>query len=171
MNRCIFLDRDGVINRERGEYTYQVLDFEIEKGVIPILQKFKKMGYLLIIITNQGGINKGIYTSQDVYNCHEYFQKSSGDIIDDIFYSPYHDNFTRSLSRKPDSLMLERAIYKWNVNTQQSWMIGDSKRDLLAGKKVNLKSLYIGDSYMKEAEKSFDNSALALQYIMNLLQQ
>ena len=90
------------------------------------------------MITNQGGINKGIYTKEDVFRCHQKLQDVCGEIIDDIFYSPYHDNFTKSISRKPDSLMIERAIYKWKVDVKNSWMIGDSDRDIECGIKVGL---------------------------------
>ncbi|MEQ9148920.1 MAG: D,D-heptose 1,7-bisphosphate phosphatase, partial [Cytophagales bacterium] len=60
MNKCVFLDRDGVLNQERGEYTFNVEDFVIIKGVKSALEKLKKSGFLLIVITNQGGIAKGL---------------------------------------------------------------------------------------------------------------
>ena len=169
MNKCIFLDRDGVINKERGEYTYKINDFECVDGVINELKLLKKKGYLLIVITNQGGINKGIYTSKDVLACHQYFQKLSNNVIDDFFYSPYHDDFTKSISRKPNSLMLERAIYKWNINVKKSFMVGDSLRDIEAASKVGIKGLFINNiKSIKKAEKFFQNSAQALNYINKL---
>lgn len=168
MNKCIFLDRDGVINVERGEYTYRIDDFIIEEGVLAQLFLLKQKGFILIIITNQGGVNKGLYTVEDVLSCHKHFQKISNNLIDDFFYSPYHDDFTKSLSRKPNTLMLEKAIYKWNINIEESWMIGDSKRDIDASYKLNIKSVKVGDSIYAKAEQSFESPDQALKFINNL---
>ncbi len=107
---CIFLDRDGVINRERGDYTYRIEDFEILEGVTEALQLAKEAGYLLIVITNQAGVAKGIYKVSDILKCHQHLQAVSGNMIDDIYYCPHHPSTTASLLRKPDSLMLEKAI-------------------------------------------------------------
>lgn len=168
MRKCIFLDRDGVINVEKGDYTFEIEDFIIEEGVVQELKNLKSKGYLLIVITNQGGINKRIYTSKNVLECHKYFQEISDNVLDDIFHSPYHDDFTKSLSRKPNSLLLEKAIYKWNVDFSESWMVGDSSRDIVAGNKMNLNTLYVGKSINKEAKQSFESSAQALKYINSL---
>jgi D-glycero-D-manno-heptose 1,7-bisphosphate phosphatase len=60
--KCVFLDRDGVLNRERGDYTYTLEDFEVLPGVPEALALLKQNGYMLIVVTNQGGIAKGLYT-------------------------------------------------------------------------------------------------------------
>ena len=88
MNKCIFLDRDGVLNVDRVDYVYRVEDFIIPEGTIEALQKLKNAGYLLIVITNQSGIAKGIYTREDVMKCHRYLQEQCGNILDDIYFSP-----------------------------------------------------------------------------------
>lgn len=142
-NKCIFLDRDGVLNRERGTYTYRIEDFEIPEGVIEALKLLKETGYLLIVVTNQGGIAKGLYTSAEVKACHEYLQQACGYLLDGLFYSPYHPDYTASLSRKPKSWMLEKAIAQYKVSTQGSWMIGDSPRDIEAAKKIQVKTVQI----------------------------
>lgn len=168
MKKCVFLDRDGVINVERGEYTFKTNDFIIEEGVLEQLLLLKQKGFIFIIITNQGGINKGLYTVEDVFACHKYFQKESNSLIDDFFYSPYHDKYTKSLSRKPNSLMLERAIYKWNVDIELSWMVGDSNRDIDSAINVGLKSIKVGNSIYAKAEQSFESPAQALKFINKL---
>ena len=66
MNKAVFLDRDGVINRERGAYTFRIEDFEFLDGVDEALKTFSKRGYLLIIISNQSGVAKGLYGIEDV---------------------------------------------------------------------------------------------------------
>jgi len=143
-SKCIFLDRDGVLNEELNDYLFQTEKLIIPEGVVEALQLLKKAGYLLIVITNQAGIAKGLYDADAVYAIHEMMQKASGGILDDIYFSPYHpDNSGKSLSRKPDSLMLEKAISKYNIDPDQSWMIGDRSRDMEAGKKVGLRTVHI----------------------------
>ena len=145
-NKALFLDRDGVINRERGEYTFKVEDFEILPSVLESLKLAQEKGYKLIVITNQGGIAKGIYTHEDVAKAHRYLEQElakSGIILTDIFYSPHHQDYSKSLDRKPDSLMLEKAMAIYNINPDQSIMIGDSERDIIASEKVGVKGIKI----------------------------
>ncbi|BDD10448.1 D-glycero-alpha-D-manno-heptose-1,7-bisphosphate 7-phosphatase [Fulvitalea axinellae] len=142
-NKCVFLDRDGVLNVERGEYTYKTDDFIIPEGVKEALENLKKAGYLLIVITNQAGIAKGIYTKNDVLACHSKLQNETSELIDDIFYCPHHPIKTESLARKPESLMFERAIAKYDIDASQSWMVGDSERDLVPCKKLGIKTIRV----------------------------
>jgi D-glycero-D-manno-heptose 1,7-bisphosphate phosphatase len=144
-HNCIFLDRDGVLNRERGEYTYHVEDFEVLSEVKESLEILKKSGFLLIVITNQAGIAKGIYHADDVLKCHGFLQAQTGHIIDDIYFCPHYPISTQSLLRKPDSLMLEKAIAKWEIDTSKSFMIGDSIRDIEAAEKVGVSGILVGD--------------------------
>lgn len=154
MNKCVFLDRDGVLNEERGDYTYRIEDFHIPEGIKESLKILKSNGFLLIVITNQAGIAKGIYKKEDVFKCHKYLQEQTGNHIDAIYYSPYHPNFSESLSRKPDSLMLEKAIAKYHVDISKSWIVGDSDRDLEAAKKVGVRGIRINKPWEKEFEFS-----------------
>ncbi|MFN6945343.1 MAG: D-glycero-alpha-D-manno-heptose-1,7-bisphosphate 7-phosphatase, partial [Cytophagaceae bacterium] len=145
MNKCIFLDRDGVINKDYVDYTYTVERFEILDGVIDALRCFKMHGYHLIVITNQSGIIKGIYGHDDVKKCHEYFQGMCGNLIDAFYYSPYHQSYTQSLSRKPGTLLFERAASKYKIDMDNSWMIGDRERDLIPARKLGLKTVLLED--------------------------
>lgn len=142
-NKCVFLDRDGVINKDYVDYTYTVERFEILEGVVSALKSLKEAGYLLIVITNQSGIAKGIYDHQDVFNCHNYFDKESGNLIDAYYYSPYHQTVGASLSRKPDSLMFEKAIAKYDIDINQSFMVGDRERDITPAYKLNIPTILI----------------------------
>ncbi len=147
---CIFLDRDGVLNEERGEYTYRLEDFKIIPDVKDTLLNLKNAGYLLIIVTNQAGIAKGIYTEEDVMKCHSYLQNEIGHLIDDIYISPHHPITTESLLRKPDSLMIEKAIAKHKVDPTKSWLIGDSERDIRAAHKAGVKAIMITKDKLTE---------------------
>jgi len=150
MIKCVFLDRDGVINEEIGDYILKFEDFRISKGIIKILNELKKRGFLLIVITNQAGIAKGLYTHEDVQRCHDFFQAESANLIDQYYYSPYHPSETESLARKPGSLLFEKAMYKYNIDASQSWMIGDRERDLIPAKKLGMKTIRVIDPHTDE---------------------
>lgn len=164
-NKCIFLDRDGVINRELGHYAYHLDHFEILSGVPEALSRLKKAGYLLIVITNQAGIAKQIYTENEVYLCHQNLQEYCGNLIDALYFSPHHPSVTESLLRKPDSLMFEKAMAKFNIDPSKSWMIGDSARDITPAKKMGLSTIGIG----KAAEANPDFQSVDLSEATNII--
>lgn len=141
-NKCIFLDRDGVLNVDRVDYVYRMEDFIIPPGVAEGLKTLKDAGYLLVVITNQSGIAKGIYSRDDVYTIHDAIQSGTGVLLDDIYFCPYHEKFdSHSLTRKPGSLMIEKAAAKYNVDMDASWMVGDHERDITAGTRAGLRTI------------------------------
>jgi len=143
MNKCIFLDRDGVLNVERGDYTYLPDDFIIAEGVPEAVKIIKDAGYLAIAITNQAGITKGLYTREQMQICHDILMEKTDYLIDKIYYSPYHPTFSESLSRKPDTIMVEKAIAKFNIDPAQSWLVGDRTRDIECGQRMGLKTVWV----------------------------
>jgi len=141
MNKVIFLDRDGVINKRLiGDYIKKIEEFELLPKVKDALIEFKKMGYLLVVITNQQGIGKGIMTEDDLKVVHNYMLKQLPE-IDDIYYCP-HLHGTCDC-RKPKNGMLLKAGEKWNIDFNNSWMIGDSESDIICGKSVGCKTIRI----------------------------
>ena len=145
MNKCVFLDRDGVLNRERGDYTYNIEDFEVLPKVAEALKILKKNNFLLIVITNQAGISREIYTREQMNACHDKLQDSCNKLIDAIYYCPYHPSITASIARKPDTLMFEKSIVKYNIDVSQSWMIGDKERDMIPAASFGIKTILIDD--------------------------
>lgn len=168
MNKCIFLDRDGVINKDYVDYVFTVEKFQLLDGVPEALKKLKDAGYLLILITNQSGIIKGIYSEEDVKITHEHMQKVTGNVIDYIYFSPYHQKWTNSLSRKPNTLMFEKAIARFDVDVSESWMIGDKRRDLIPAKHLHLKTIIVdNDEEVPEADYNCENLLQASQIIVD----
>lgn len=151
--KCILLDRDGVLNVERGDYVFEERDFEIPKDVPDGLKKLKSKGFKLVVVTNQGGISKGLYTSEKVLKFHSLLQKISGNSLDFLLYAPWHKDQSKSLSSKPGTLMMERGLALANANPSESWLIGDAERDLIAGKLVSVKTILIPT--LKEKESTF----------------
>src|SRR5210317_1058757 len=114
MNKCVFLDRDGVINKERGTYTYRIDDFRIIPGVNEALTLLHEKGYKLVVVTNQAGITRGLFTEDDVNRCHSYMMEKTNHLIDKIYYASYYPDYSNSLLRKPDSLMFEKAMARFD---------------------------------------------------------
>lgn len=136
MRAAIFLDRDGVINHDPGDYTKNVDEFHILPTVMEALKLLKSKGFECVVITNQGGIAKGLYGHDEVEAIHAQLSaacEENGTPLLDIYYSPHHPDFGESLSRKPGSLMIERACARYGIDPAKSWMIGDKPRDLEAG--------------------------------------
>lgn len=146
MRKVIFLDRDGVINFEPGDYTFEVDKFDIIDGLFEALKILKEKGYQFIVITNQGGISKQIYNHSDVNSVHLYMQEcftQAGIDLLDIYYCPHHAVNEKCICRKPDSLMLEKAVARYNIDKSKSYFIGDSRRDVLAAEKVGITAIQI----------------------------
>ncbi len=145
-NRAVFLDRDGVLNHDPGDYTKSLKEFTILPTVMQALKTLHDRGFLLVLITNQGGIAKGLYTHDDVAEIHDYFLASCRQAaikITDIYYSPHHEITGKSLTRKPGSLMIERACGRYNIDASKSYMIGDKQRDLDAAAGAGVQGVLI----------------------------
>ena len=128
MTKAIFIDRDGVINSDVGHYyIYRKEDFVLNDGILEALKQFQDAGYLLIVITNQGGINKGEYSINDVEEVHQKLRNllSAADIqLTDIYYCPHHDTLQTCLCRKPLNLNIEKAIARFDIDRSLScWYI------------------------------------------------
>ena len=143
--KCVFLDRDGVLNTDEQYYTYRLEDVFLAEGVAEALRQLQEAGYLLIVITNQAGIAQKLYGPAEVRAVHDSIQELSGVTLDDLYFSPHHpEHSSRSLRRKPDSLMIEKAMAKHHIDPAQSWMIGDRLSDVQAGRKAGVKTIFIG---------------------------
>lgn len=168
-SKIVFLDRDGIINKEIGDYVYQLEKFEIAEATIEALKKLKAADYKLVVVTNQGGIARGRYIKEAVKLLHEHFQELSGNILDHLYYAPYIDEVSKSLMRKPDSLMIERGLARYGANAANCWLLGDAGRDIEAAAKVGVKGILIPS--LKETEHHqavyvAQDVAQAVEYIL-----
>jgi D-glycero-D-manno-heptose 1,7-bisphosphate phosphatase len=166
-NRALFLDRDGVINYDSG-YTSKVESFRFIDGIFDVCRTARKLGYLLIVVTNQAGIGRGYYSEQDFLNLTKWMceQFAANDIlISDVFYCPYHPEHgvgpykKDSFDRKPNPGMLFRAAEKYNLDLNRSMMIGDKDSDMQAAKKagVGIRCHYLtGVNYATKADDATD---------------
>lgn len=147
MNKAVFLDRDGVINKEIN-YLYKAEDFEFIEGVFPALKPFQDQGYLLIIITNQSGIARGYYSEADFLNLNQWMLKqfeAQGVNIARVYYSPYHPEYgigkykKDTTCRKPNPGMILQAKEEFNIELGESILIGDKETDIETGINAGIK--------------------------------
>lgn len=147
MNKAIFLDRDGVLNHEMFDYITKLEDFEILEYQIPPLKKLYDEGYLLIIITNQGGIAQQRYTVETLEQMHDALRSSfekQGAAIRHAYYCPHHPTVSAECNcRKPKSGMLLEAIATYDIDPALSVMIGDKPRDVEAANGAGVKGILI----------------------------
>lgn len=146
MIKVAFLDRDGVINREK-HYVHKIASFEFLPGVIEALRKLCGLGYKIIIVTNQAGIGKQIFKESDYWELTNWYVgelKSEGIDILDIFFCPHYiDSKIKKYKkdcdcRKPRPGMFEQAFERYDIDREKSFMVGDKLSDLHAAKNAGI---------------------------------
>jgi len=146
MNKAIFLDRDGVINFDPGDYTYSLSEFKLNDGIIGNLKRLYDNNYLLILITNQGGISKKLYSRADVEEIHAYLAKELKKVnveLAEIYYCPHHSINEECICRKPSSLMIEKALARFDIDPNKSYMLGDKMRDVECAEDAGVKGIKV----------------------------
>lgn len=146
MNKGLFLDRDGVINRELGSHTTRFEDFVVLPGVPQAIAAAVQAGWAVVVITNQSGIDLGMYGHDTVERMHSSLRGAVSDEgvqLTDIFYCPHHPQHGRCLCRKPGGLLLERAAARHSIDLGASVMIGDRERDVQAAGSVGAKGILV----------------------------
>ncbi len=138
MNKAVFLDRDGVINVDKG-YVCRIEDFEYMEGAVDNLLRFQEQGYLLIVITNQSGIARGFFTEDQYLELQEWMVKdlkSKGVKITACYYCPHLPDAVipkyrcKCKCRKPGTELFYRAAKEYDIDLDKSIAIGDKERDL-----------------------------------------
>ena len=156
INKALFLDRDGVINRDFG-YVGSIDRFEWVDGIFDFLLFMKKKGYSFFVVTNQSGIERGYYTKEDFFKLMDYMiskLKEKGIEIIDYEFCPCLD----CDCRKPKPTMILNLAKKYNINLKNSLLIGDKKSDIEAATRAGVKGiLFDGDfeKIRKEVNSSF----------------
>ena len=144
--KAVFLDRDGVLNQEMGDYVRRFEDFHVLDN-FDALKTLQDRGYMLLVATNQGGLAKGWYTEEELAKMHNHLKQvyqDHGVEITDFFYCPHHPNFTGDCDcRKPKPGLLLQGIEKYNIDPSKSYFIGDRERDVEAGTAAGVKGILI----------------------------
>lgn len=153
-NKAVFLDRDGIINKAlpRGEYLTELEQFELQDGIAGLIRHFKGLGYLIITITNQAQIAKGMLPLEKLKKIHDHMLEqltAANAKIDKIYYCP-HQNSDNCECRKPNIGLLLKAIDEFSIDPSSSFFIGDSDKDINAGFTIGCKTIFLRNEHNKE---------------------
>lgn len=159
---AVFLDRDGVLNEDRG-YVGEVERFAWIAGAREAILRVNRSGLWAFVVTNQSGVARGLYDEAAVGRVHAHMQTDLARIgarIDDFRYCPHHEDGSvatyrcRCACRKPEPGMLLDLAAAWNVDLSRSLMIGDHPRDVEAGRRAGVSSRLIraGESLVAVVE-------------------
>lgn len=160
MKRAVFLDRDGTINIEK-EYLYQAKDFEFIPGAPEAVRLLNRAGIMVVVVTNQSGVARGYYTEEDVENLHRHIDRElerSGAHVDCWLYCPHHPAGRGSYAlpcscRKPLPGMLQEAAARYDIDLENSTMIGDKLADIEAGLAAGCRTILVRSGYGAGEEK------------------
>ena len=148
LQKALFLDRDGVINVEK-EYLYKIEDFEFIEGIFELCLHYQKLGFIIIVVTNQSGIARKYYSEEDFtilteWMIGEFLKK--GVVISKVYHCPHHPKISGECScRKPKAGMFLEAQKEFGIDMQNSIMVGDKERDVEAGLNAGVKENYLFD--------------------------
>ncbi len=158
-NKAVFLDRDGVINKEVN-YLSDPDDFDFIEGSIEALRILRNKDFMLFIITNQSSIARGYFTEEILSKIHHKMKitlKNEGVTLDKIYFCPHHPDFTGPCEcRKPNPGMILKAKNQFNIDLSKSYMVGDTLNDIKTGKNANCITVLVLTGYGKEEQKKID---------------
>ena len=171
--KALFLDRDGIINKRIvGGYVRTPNEFEFLEDIFPLMQLAKSCGYLLIMISNQQGVGKGLMTQHELDLLHTFMQdalqKRLGFALDALYVCTDLDG-TDSPRRKPQPGMLMEAFTHHSINPATSWFIGDSKTDAQAGRAAGVHTILVGEFSPTDATIVVPDLAAAHENLAHLL--
>lgn len=154
---AVFLDRDGTINVEKN-YLYKIADWQWETKAKEAIKSLNEAGYLVIVISNQAGIARGMYSADDVNKLHDFANAElakTGAKIDAFYFCPHHPEITGDCEcRKPSPNMILQAAQDFNIDLTKSWMVGDKIIDAQAAIGAGLRPVLVRTGHgQKEAEK------------------
>lgn len=160
-NKIIFLDRDGTINVDYG-YVFKKEKLEFIPGVIEGLKILSDYDYKFIVITNQSGIGRGYYTLDQYFEFNNYMiekLKENNISILDVYFCP-HIESDNCECRKPKTKLFLDAIKKHNIDTENSFVIGDKIRDLTISEKTNIKPILLTDEIDEFSKLTYKKNLL-----------
>ena len=168
MKPAVFLDRDGVINIDYG-YVYLKENVHWIKGIRKCIKYLNDNNYYVFVVTNQSGIARGYFKEQDVINLHNWmngYLKKAGAHIDKFYYASYHPTaindkyLTNSYLRKPNPGMILQAFEEWDIDKNNSFLIGDKDTDIQAANNAGIDGYLFKDNDIYKLLKSIINNKI-----------
>jgi D-glycero-D-manno-heptose 1,7-bisphosphate phosphatase len=147
---ALFLDRDGVLNEDRG-YVHRWEDFRWIPGAQEAVAAFNRAGWLVIVVTNQSGVGRGYYTEDEMHALHARMAEelsAAGARIDAFYFCPHHPDAAEESyrhpdppDRKPNPGMILRALADWPIDRERSLLVGDKSSDMEAARRAGVRAL------------------------------
>lgn len=153
---AVFLDRDGTLIEEVN-FLSRVEDLRLFPFTANAVNMLKDAGFLVIVVTNQSGIGRGIYTEADMHAIHEAIQNELSGAIDAFYFCP-HLPGADCRCRKPNTGMIESAMADFDIDLDNSWMIGDKKIDVETGLSMRLRNILVLTGYGQQHHTSLEYS-------------
>ncbi len=146
LKKCVFFDRDGIVNQSPGAgYVERPEDFHLQPAFVEAVRVVQSKGYVSIVITNQQGVGKGLYSAKMVEDLHqsvrEVLQPERLDLLD-LFYCP-HLSSEDCNCRKPLPGMILKAAAKHGIDLTKSWMVGDREGDVVTGHAAGCRAVLV----------------------------
>jgi len=146
MKKALFLDRDGVINVEI-DYLHKINDFIFIDGIFDLCRYYQSLGYLIIVVTNQSGIARQFYSEDDFHRLTKWMIESFSKeniTISNVYFCPHHPDISGECScRKPEPGMLLKAAEEFEIDLENSILVGDKERDIEAALNSGIKETYL----------------------------
>jgi D-glycero-D-manno-heptose 1,7-bisphosphate phosphatase len=152
--KAIFLDRDGTLIEEVN-FLCRIEDLRFFSYTDEAVSLLKQQGYLLIVITNQSGVARGIFEESAVHAIHEKIQEDLSEKLDAFFYCPHMPDAGCDC-RKPGLGMINSACERFEIDLAGSWMIGDKSLDIMTGVNAGIKTVLVKTGYGKAHGKALD---------------
>jgi histidinol-phosphate phosphatase family protein len=158
MRKIVFLDRDGVINKRLiADYVKTWDEFVFLPEVFEAVTLLNQKGYEIIIVSNQGGISKGLFKEEDLEKIDKLMineiEANKGKILKS-YYCPHQDS-DECVCRKPKTGLFIKAKQEFDIVLEKSWIIGDGERDIVAGNDSGCKSILINNNLLEKTEADY----------------
>ena len=171
--KVVFIDRDGVINKDPGgwtrfSYVTRWKDFHFLPGAKKAIKRLSENGYMIVIISNQAGVGEGLFTEAAMWKVHEKMiaaMAERGIVIRGTRYC-HHAKKAACDCRKPKTQLLEKAVTGIEFDRKKTYFVGDKLSDLEAGKNFGVKTILVRTGYGKETEKKLPKN-LQPDHIVN----
>ena len=176
--RAVFIDRDGTLVHPR-HYPSRPEELHVYDDIGPGLREIQRLGFRLVVITNQAGIARGYFTEEDLQRMHEYLARTleqQGVVLDAIYYCPHHTEgviqrfATPCTCRKPQPGMLLQAATEHNLDLRRSWLIGDILDDVEAGNRAGCRTILVDLGTERAPEQAIRAPAFVARSTRHALQ-
>jgi D-glycero-D-manno-heptose 1,7-bisphosphate phosphatase len=165
LRKAVFLDRDGTLIEEVN-FLSRIEDLKVFPFTLEALKLLKSEGFLLIVITNQSGIGRGVYSEEAMHAIHRQMQIELDDAIDAFYFCPHLPD-EECDCRKPNLGMIRKALDDFEIDMSNSWVVGDKRLDFDVGSNAGIMALMVKTGYGSQHSAEISNQADVAENILD----